>query len=101
MDFAEAQKSLDSTTDIVHEVTIDGFTGALMTLKTFEDDCRNGAFVDYDGDGLQVSADGVLLAYNPDHNIMANVYPSMITNANEGAYEEIFPECAYILWFNK
>jgi hypothetical protein len=85
--FAEGIAFLNDGHYIDYDVSIDRHHGALMTRETWLDHVQHAFFIDYDGMGSQISADGRLLANDKW------IYPS---TANS-----ILPETAYILWYNR
>lgn len=69
---------------IDYGVEIDGHRGALMTREDFKNGCDECSFIDYDGSGNQVMADGTLTE---------KIRPSTIGLLRE--------DTAYILWYNR
>lgn len=62
------------------------FEDDVYTVEEFINQCKAGAFTDYDGDGNPVLADKTIL----DHIC---VMPSMLYN--------IPPEATYVIWYNR
>jgi hypothetical protein len=76
---------------IDYEVKIDGHQGALMTRETWLESVADHSFVDYDGMGNEVSADGkILLTESSDYK--------WLKPSNAAA---IRPETKFILWYNR
>lgn len=69
--------------------TIEGYTGHLMTLGEWKENCDMGGFIDYDGHGDLVTADYKLTG--------EETWPSQYTKNNR----EYPAEAKYILWFNR
>lgn len=71
--------------DIDYEVSINGQQGAFMTSKTWLECVESGGFIDYDGYGDQVDAQGKFIG--------GKISPSQARN--------ILLATAYILWYNR
>jgi hypothetical protein len=95
--FAEAVEYLSQGNWIDYEVKIDGHSGALMTREEWLEAVESGSFIDYDGMGDQVTADGKIVKFERDlrenYNVGGWIYPSEALR--------ILPETKYILWYNK
>ncbi len=73
------------TQGIDYEVSVGGHQGALMTRDTWLDAVKDTSFVDYDGDGNQLTAEGKYIG--------GTIKPSQA--------DTILPDTAYILWYNR
>jgi hypothetical protein len=68
--------------------------GALMTRETWLEAVKHKSFIDYDGMGNEVSADGkILTSATIDIHPAGWIYPSTA--------DKIRPETKYILWYNR
>jgi hypothetical protein len=83
--FEQALETL-KTQAIDYEVRIDSHQGALMTWATWLEAVKDHSFIDYDGMGNQVSADGKIIGDG-------YIYPSTASTMS--------PDVAYILWYNR
>ena len=88
--FAEGVQYLEQGNYIDYEVKIDKHSGALLTRASWLDAVHDGTFMDYDGMGDQVDSAGNIIKTS---KFGGWIHPS---EANE-----LVPECAYILWYNK
>lgn len=66
-------------------MSVGGHQGALMTRDTWLDAVKDTSFVDYDGDGNQLTAEGKYIG--------GTIKPSQA--------DTILPDTAYILWYNR
>ena len=89
IDFKEAARLL-SIGGMIHDVRIGNRLGTLMTRELWLDCVADGGFIDYDGMGDQVNADGEIIGNEEGSNW---IHPS---NA-----ADILPETAFILWYNR
>jgi len=89
--FEEALAEL-KTQAIDYEVRIDGHQGALMTRETWLEAVKDHSFIDYDGMGNEVSADGKVLK-SELNGIYGWIKPSQA--------DKIRPDTAFILWYNR
>ena len=71
--------------DIDYEVSVGGHQGALMTRATWLEEVKHHNFIDYDGYGSQLTAEGKYIG--------GNLGPSMVGT--------IMADTAYILWYNR
>lgn len=74
---------------MIHDTTIDGHTGTLMTVEDFKESCADGLFIDYDGMGDMVKDDKIVevdAAY-------PYIYPSIA--------DSIPADITHILWYNR
>ena len=83
--FKEAVAYLNAGNHIDYEVRIGDHQGALMTFKTWLEAVADKSFIDYDGYGDQIGADGTYLG--------DRLSPSRA--------KDIRQDCAYILWYNR
>jgi hypothetical protein len=88
--FEEALETL-KTGWIDYEVRIGSHEGALMTRQTWLECVEEHSFIDYDGMGHQIAADGTIIMF-PDR-------PSGWIKPSEAL--KIAPEAAYVLWYNR
>ena len=95
--FAEAVEFLSQGEWIDYEVKIDKHRGALMTRENWLEAVADHTFMDGDGMGDQVTADGKIVKFERDleqnRNVGGWIYPSEAS--------KLFPETKYILWYNK
>jgi len=82
--FEEALEEL-KTQAIDYEVTVGGHQGALMTRQTWLEAVEDSSFIDYDGYGNQLTADGKYIG--------GTIKPSQAST--------ILPDTAFILWYNR
>lgn len=83
--FEEAVDYLKQGHHIDYEVTVGGHRGALIHRNDWIEAVSSRFFIDYDGYGDQLTADGKFIG--------GNIYPSQAGN--------ILPQTAYILWYNR
>lgn len=76
----------------MEEITIDGNTGDLMTVKDFKEACDEGAFIDYDGFGDLVK-DGKIVTPLDEDEIPLWIKPSR--------RHLISADVTHILWYNR
>ena len=79
------------TQAIDYEVRIDGHQGALMTRETWLEAVKDHSFIDYDGMGNEVSADGKVL--------MGILHTAGWIKPSQA--DKIQPDTAFILWYNR
>jgi hypothetical protein len=70
---------------IDYEVSVGGHQGALMTRQTWLESVADHGFIDYDGYGNQLTAEGKYIG--------GTIKPSQAST--------ILPDTAYILWYNR
>lgn len=89
--FEEALAYLAAGHHIDYEVKIDTHQGALMTRETWLESVADHSFIDYDGMGNEVSADGKIL--NGILHPAGWIKPSQA--------DQIQPDTKYVLWYNR
>lgn len=88
--FPAAKEALAGGVNICYEVHLklgrgDGWSqGALMTAETYKACVKEGSFIDYDGYGDMLDADG---------KDLGRTRPSAI--------KRFKAECVYVLWYNR
>jgi hypothetical protein len=93
---AEPGNHIDYEVEIAEERLgkISNHHGALMTRETWLEAVADHSFIDYDGMGNEVSADGkILTSATIDIHPAGWIYPSTA--------DKIRPETKYILWYNR
>lgn len=70
---------------IDYEVSVGGHQGALMTRQVWLESVEDKSFIDYDGYGNQLTAEGKYIG--------GTIRPSQAVT--------ILPDTAYILWYNR
>ena len=104
--FEEARQYLTQGNHIDYEVKIDGHTGALMTREEWLEAVEGGSFIDYDGMGNEIDADGNMLGciaavWNGEprkSNLIGLPDPGYIYPSTAS---KIRSETKFILWYNK
>jgi hypothetical protein len=100
--FDEAVEFLRAGNHIDYEVKIGRHQGALMTRDEWLESVREHSFIDYDGMGNEIDAEGNILGTEP------SVWEGkiLVKQGNPGWIKpsqasRIRPDTAYILWYNR
>lgn len=73
------------------DVTIDGNTGYLMTVEEFNNACKSGVFIDYDGFGDVVRDGEIITPGRP-------VFPRWVKPSTRWS---IPPDATHVLWYDR